>query len=44
MLAARSFRIALAIIAYFNLEIKQFNVINAFINASRPSRSTLVAY
>jgi hypothetical protein len=29
----RSFRISIAIIAYFNLEIKQFDVVNAFINA-----------
>ncbi len=43
MLAARSFRIAIAIAAHFDLEIKQFNVINAFINANRPSNSALVA-
>jgi hypothetical protein len=33
----------MAIAAHFDLEIKQFNVINAFINANRPSNSALVA-
>jgi hypothetical protein len=32
-LASQSFRIALAIAARFNLELKQFNVTNAFIHA-----------
>jgi hypothetical protein len=32
-LAARSFRIAMAIIAHFDLEAKQYNIVNAFINA-----------
>jgi hypothetical protein len=31
-LALYSFYIAMAIIAYFNLEAKQYNIINAFIN------------
>ena len=44
MLAARSFRVAIAIIAYFNLKIKQFNIINAFINANRLIKSALIAY
>jgi hypothetical protein len=43
-LAARSFRIFIAIIAYFDLKIKQFNVINAFANAKRLVGSSLVAY
>jgi hypothetical protein len=29
----RSFRIGTAIVAYFDLKIKQFDVVNAFINA-----------
>jgi hypothetical protein len=41
-LVARSFRIFIAIIAYFNLKIKQFNVINAFANAKRLIGSSLV--
>jgi len=35
ILVACSFRIFIAIIAYFNLKIKQFDVINAFANANR---------
>jgi hypothetical protein len=34
-LAARSFRVAMAIAAFFDLEVKVFDVINAFINALR---------
>lgn len=33
-LAARSFRIAIAMAAQFDLEIEQFDVVNAFLNAS----------
>jgi hypothetical protein len=33
ILASRSFRIGAAIVAYFDLKIKQFDVVNAFINA-----------
>jgi len=29
------FRVAIVLAAYFNLEIKQFNVINVFINTKR---------
>lgn len=36
-LAARSFRIACAIAAHFDLEMKQFDVVNAFVNAVRSS-------
>ena len=43
-LITRSFRIFIAIIAYFDLEIKQFDVINAFVNAKRLVNSLLVAY
>jgi hypothetical protein len=42
-LATRLFRIFIAIIAYFNLEIKQFDVINAFVNAKILVNSLLVA-
>ena len=38
------FKITIVIIAFFNLEIKQFNVINAFENAKRLVKSLLVAY
>jgi hypothetical protein len=41
-LAARSFRMAIAIAAYFDLEVKQYDVINAFINAQRDLESALV--
>jgi hypothetical protein len=41
-LASRSFRIGTAIAAYFDLEIKQFDVVNAFINAVRNSELPLV--
>jgi hypothetical protein len=44
ILVARSFKIFIAIIAYFNLKIKQFNIINAFTNAKRLVGSSLVAY
>jgi hypothetical protein len=43
-LIARLFRIFIAIIAYFNLEIKQFDIINAFANAKRLVNSLLVIY
>jgi hypothetical protein len=35
MLALRLFKIGITITAYFNLEVKQHDVINAFIYASR---------
>ena len=41
-LASRSFRIGMAIIAHFNLEIKQYDVVNAFIYASRQSTGPAV--
>jgi hypothetical protein len=43
-LASRLFRISIAIIAYFDLKIKQFDVINAFINAVYSSELPLVIY
>jgi hypothetical protein len=43
-LATRLFKIIIAIIAFFNLKIKQFNVVNAFTNAKRLIKSLLVAY
>jgi hypothetical protein len=43
-LATRLFRIFIVIIAYFDLKIKQFNIINAFANAKRLVNSLLVAY
>ena len=39
-----SFKIFIAIVAYFNLKIKQFDIINAFINAKRLVKSSLVIY
>jgi len=44
ILVMRSFRIFIAIIAYFDLKIKQFNIINAFANAKRLVGSSLIAY
>ena len=43
-LATRLFRIFIAIIAYFNLKIKQFDVINTFANAKRLISNLLVIY
>jgi hypothetical protein len=37
MLVLRLFRMGIVIIAHFNLEVKQHDVINAFIYASRQS-------
>jgi hypothetical protein len=44
MLVLRSFRISIAIIAYFDLKIKQFDVVNTFINAVYNSELLLVIY
>ena len=38
-LAARSFRTVMALAAHFDLEVKQFDVVNAFVNAKRDSKS-----
>ena len=43
-LASRLFRIGMAIIVHFNLEVKQYNVINAFIYASRQSNGPPMTY
>jgi hypothetical protein len=43
MLTAYLFRITSTLAAYFDLEIKQFNIINIFINTKKDTRSTLVA-
>jgi hypothetical protein len=43
-LAIYLFRIFIAIAAYFNLEIKRFDIINAFANAKRLANSLLIAY
>ena len=37
------FKIAIAIAAFFDLKIKQFNIVNAFTNAKRLVKSLLVA-
>ena len=44
MLIACLFRIAIIIAAYFNLKIKQDDVINAFINAIYNIEGSLVIY
>jgi hypothetical protein len=41
-LASRSFRMAMAIAAHFDLEAKQYDVVNAFINARRGPESAPV--
>jgi hypothetical protein len=44
-LISRSFRIGMAITAHFDLEIKQYDVVNAFIYASRQStRPAMTCY
>ena len=44
-LAGRSFRIVMALIAKYDLETKQFDVVNAFVNAHRdPSGTPVVCY
>jgi hypothetical protein len=43
-LAAHSFHMAIAITAHFDLKAKQYNIINAFINAQRDPESALVTY
>jgi hypothetical protein len=44
ILIACLFRVIITITACFNLKIKQFNVINIFINIKRDLYSVLVAY
>ena len=43
-LAARSFRIAYTITVHFDLETKQFDMVNAFVNTIRNSEGLLVIY
>jgi hypothetical protein len=43
-LALRLFKIGIAIIAYFNLKVKQYNVINAFIYALRQLDGPAITY
>ena len=43
-LAARSFRILIALAAHFGLEIKQFDIKTAFLNAKRDEHGILVTY
>ncbi|OHW95249.1 reverse transcriptase domain protein [Colletotrichum incanum] len=44
-LAARTFRVVMAIAAEFDLEIHQFDVVNAFLNAERgPNEPPIVCY
>jgi hypothetical protein len=42
--AFRSFKIVIALIIKFNLEIKYFDIINAFIKTSRDLRSAPIIY
>ncbi len=44
ILIARLFRIIYIIIAYFDLKIKQFNIINVFINIIKSSSGLLIIY
>jgi hypothetical protein len=44
MLASRLFRIGMAIVVYFDLEVKQHDVINAFIYASRQLDGPPITY
>jgi len=44
MLIISLLKIIIAIIAFFDLKIKQFNVVNAFANAKRLVKSLLVVY
>jgi hypothetical protein len=43
-LALRLFKIGIVIAAHFNLEVKQYNMINAFIYASRQLNGPPVTY
>jgi hypothetical protein len=43
-LIARLFKVIITITVCFNLKIKQFNIVNIFINIKRDPRSVLVAY
>ncbi|PMD12411.1 hypothetical protein NA56DRAFT_587210, partial [Hyaloscypha hepaticicola] len=43
-LITRSFRINYTIVVHFNLEIKQFDIVNTFINTIRNSEGLSVLY
>jgi hypothetical protein len=43
-LIACLFKVVIVITAYFNLKIKQFNIVNVFVNTKRDPHSVLVAY
>jgi hypothetical protein len=43
-LTACLFKVIIAVTACFNLKIKQFNVVNVFVNTKRDLYSVLVAY
>jgi hypothetical protein len=43
-LVACLFRVTIAIAVCFNLKIKQFNIVNTFVNIKRDLHSVLVAY
>jgi hypothetical protein len=44
ILITRLFKIFITIIAYFDLKIKQFNIINTFANAKRLVESLVIIY
>ena len=44
ILAACSFKVRVVIVAYFDLEIKQFDIINTFVNTRYNIYSMLVVY
>ena len=44
ILIVRSFQVASIITTYFDLEIKQFDIINIFINIERDSNRPIVVY
>jgi hypothetical protein len=43
-LIACLFKVTIVIAVCFNLKIKQFNMVNVFVNIKRDSRSVLVTY
>jgi hypothetical protein len=43
-LTVRSFQIGYVITVYFNLEIKQFDIMNAFVNTIKSLKGLLVIY
>ena len=43
-LAVRSFKVIIALAVKFNFKVKQFDVVNAFINALRDLKGVLITY